>query len=237
MLAVGCLVGAAPALALGGSIAWQGGAELEARTVMVLGSRGSVCTGTVIGPRTILTAGHCVAASKEHAVAYIENGTPVLQAVRSVRIHPGFSRNARVSVDLALVRLAEPLPARFRAVRLDDGGKAHDVGMERTIAGFGLASDGDEKSAGTLRRATVTVVPRHYPRFLRLAADSGTLNVCKGDSGGPVLADASAAPTVIGVVYAAENVQGTRCGRLAQAVRVAPQRGWIDGVLAGWGGG
>ena len=82
---------------------------------------------------------------------------------------------------------------------------------------------------------------------LGFEADAGggsgaiTLQVCKGDSGGPVFSDAGGHLTLSGVIVATYNQSpkpGARwsavCGNTAQAIRIAPQRGWIDGVMAGW---
>jgi secreted trypsin-like serine protease len=229
-------VAAAPALALGGDAVSETGGRLESRAVMVLGSRGSVCTGAVLSPTVIITAGHCVAGAGQYAVAYKEGGSPVLQEVRQVARHPEFSGRQKVSIDMALVRLKLPLPSRFAAVTLDDKAEDDVVGVRQTIAGFGLARDGDEASAGTLRTAEVTILPRFYPRFMRLGRASGEFRVCKGDSGGPVISEGLLGMTLTAIVYASEKTRGGRqCGDTAQAVRIAPQRGWIDGVRARWG--
>jgi secreted trypsin-like serine protease len=227
---------AAPALALGGDAASEAGNRLESRTVMVLGSRGSVCSGTVVAPTIILTASHCVSGSGQYAIAYKETGgSPTLQEVRQVARHPEFKSGTRVSIDLALVRLKLPLPSRFLPVSLDSDADDDGVGSRMTIAGFGLARDGDEKSAGTLRSATVTVLPRFYPRYFRLGLSGGGISICKGDSGGPVFSDGFAGPTLTGVIYASERQRGGRqCGDVAQAVRIAPQRAWIDRIMTQW---
>jgi secreted trypsin-like serine protease len=230
-----CLL-ATSAFALGGNAASEAGSRLESRTVMVLGSRGSVCSGTVVAPTIILTASHCVSGSGQYAVAYKEvGGSPTLQEVRQVARHPEFKAGTRVSIDLALIRLKLPLPSRFSAVPLDDNADDDGVGSRMTIAGFGLARDGDENSAGTLRSATVTVLPRFYPRYFRLGLAAGGVSICKGDSGGPVFSDGFAGATLTGVIYASERQRGGRqCGDVAQAVRIAPQRAWIDRVMGQW---
>jgi secreted trypsin-like serine protease len=203
---------------------------------MVLGSRGSVCSGTVVSSTVVITAGHCVTGSGQYAVAYREGGSPVLQEVRQVARHPEFSGRQKVSIDMALVRLKLPLPARFTPVSLDRSADDDVVGSRKTIAGFGLAQEGDEKSAGTLRSAQVSILPRYYPRFMRLGLSSGDIRICKGDSGGPVLAEGFTETTLTGVIYASERKRGGKqCGDTAQAVRIAPQRVWIDGILARWG--
>lgn len=56
---------ALPAQAVvGGTEAPAGGA------VMVLSSKGGVCTGVVLAPDTVLTAGHCLADAREHRVHF-----------------------------------------------------------------------------------------------------------------------------------------------------------------------
>jgi secreted trypsin-like serine protease len=235
LLLAACLI-SAPALSLGGDAASEAGGRLEGRTVMVLGSRGSVCSGTVVSPTIILTAGHCVSGSGQYAIAYKEaGGSPTLQEVRQVARHPEFKPGTKVSIDMALVRLKLPLPSRFSAVALDADADDDGVGSRMTLAGFGLAREGDEKSAGTLRSATVTVLPRFYPRYFRLGLSGGGISVCKGDSGGPVFSDGLTGITLSGVIYASERQRGGRqCGDVAQAVRIAPQRAWIDRVMAQW---
>jgi secreted trypsin-like serine protease len=228
-----CLT-ASSARALGGDAASEAG-RLENRVVMVLGNRGSVCTGTVVAPTIILTAAHCVSGSGQYAIAYKEiGGSPTLQEVRQIVRHPEFRAGSRVSIDIALVRLKMALPGRFAPVPLDNDPADDGVGSRQTIAGFGLAREGDDSSAGTLRSATVTVLPRNYPRFLRLGLAGGGVAICKGDSGGPVFSDGLFGLTLTGVIYGKEGGDGRQCGATAQAVRIAPQRNWIDRVMAQW---
>lgn len=198
-------------------------------------NRHGACTGTVVAPDAILTAAHCVAGNKMLAVAYPEGESHVLQRIRDKAINPGYSGKSRVSVDIALVRLDSPLPQRFSPLALDRGENSHALGQGRRLLGFGLTSDRAEETGGSLRGASVTILPKLYPRFMRLGTDpQATLSdfaVCTGDSGGPVL-DGS---VVVGVVYGREQFGSARdCGVIAQAVRLAPQIGWIESVLARW---
>jgi secreted trypsin-like serine protease len=236
-------VAAGPAFALGGSQS-QADSGLQAHVMMVLsreGTRHGACTGTVIARDVVLTAAHCVSGKKQVVVAYAESGSHVLQRVTKRAIHPGFSGRARVSVDLALIRLESPLPTRFTPLAIDRGAVEHRIGANHLIAGYGLQREGDEASAGTLRSANVAVLPRLFPRFLRLGtspgADLSDVAICTGDSGGPVLSGGFGARTVVGVIYGRESFGDARsCGTIGQAVRLAPQAGWIDQTLARWSG-
>lgn len=237
--ALGTMVPGGVAYALGGEAA-SADRGLGAHLVMVLsrqGARQAACTGTVIAPDIILTAAHCVAGNRMLAIAYPEGETHILQRVADKAINPGYSGKSRVSLDMALVKLESPLPARFVPLEFDSGAADHSIGQTRRVAGYGLTMDRAEASAGTLRSASVSILPKVYPRFMRIGRESGAtladFAVCTGDSGGPVLDGA----LVVGVVYGREKYgQAKDCGVTAQAVRVAPQRAWIDGVIGRWRG-
>jgi S1-C subfamily serine protease len=221
----------APLHALGGAASFDATDTLGDRVVMVLGSRGNSCSGAPIRPDVILTAAHCVRGAKEIAIAYFENGSPVLQQTRRAVIHPNASTNFRRTVDAAIVFLDQPLPERFLINALDDRQRAREPGEPAVIAGFGLQRSSNLKSGGTLRAAEVTLLRPRSRRIVRLGIpDAGALSVCKGDSGGPLFDEEL---RIIGIVFATEvDKQPALCGEVGQAIRVAPIRDWIDATLS-----
>ncbi len=216
--------------ALGGSSTVDATSSLGDRVVMVLGSRGNSCSGTVIRSDVILTASHCVRGARQVVVAYFENGSPVLQRVARSVMHPQASTNYRRTVDAALVFLDQPLPQRFRRTELDDEGVMRAPGESAVIAGFGLQRSSSLKSGGTLRAADVTILPPPSRRVIRVGGGGeGSLSVCKGDSGGPLFGSDM---RLIGIVFGTEvDRQPALCGDVGQAIRIAPIRGWIDAQL------
>ncbi len=220
--------------ALGGKASSPAGADLEAKSVMVLGSRGSACSGVIIAPNIVLTAGHCVQGSPQLAVAYYEGQTPVLKTVVQSAINPN-------GVDMALVRVIG-LPARFSPVLMVEN---TEIAARYIVAGFGLQAVRAEDSAGKLRKAEVENLPLSATRILHLGGSglskeemSAHLQVCKGDSGGGVF---TTDMKLAGVMFATYNTgvkQGDKwaaqCGNTAQAVRIEPQKAWIDGIMAKW---
>ena len=205
--------------------------EAATGAVMVLSSNGGLCTGVVVAPGAVLTAGHCLAPRLVHRVHYKDAaGSPVLAEPAARAVHPGYDAGAvagrRRSIDLALVRLAAPLPAPFAAATLSSA--MPQAGETLALAGYGIAKPGDPRSTGTYRRARVPVVAPYGPsRVLVWLKGSQGTGACQGDSGGPVT-DGT------GVVAVAAWIGGA-CGGLSQGVLLGPQRAWIDATLAGWG--
>lgn len=224
----------AAALSLAGRPAGAivGGAEAPAGgAVMVLSSNGGVCTGLVLAPDTVLTAGHCVAAGREHRVHFRDDaGAPVLIEVSGRAIHPGYDAGAasgrRKSIDLALLRTAKPLPPRFAPVTLSAAPPR--AGGRLTLAGYGAARAGDPRSTGTYRSVGLPVIEPYGPSRILVWLKGDAAGGCQGDSGGPITGPDGA------VLALAAWIGGT-CGGLTQGVLVGPQRGWIDRVLDGWG--
>src|SRR5919112_4245285 len=104
-----------------------GGSEdkgpLSRSTVMVLSSKGGVCSAVVLARDVVLTAAHCVTGAPEHRVHFrSEDGEPVLITPVDKVPHPGFNPKAvqarRPSIDLALVRVPGRLPDPFEAATL-----------------------------------------------------------------------------------------------------------------------
>lgn len=215
----------------------EGDSAMARSSVMVLNSRGGVCTAVLVAPDILLTAAHCAAGAAEHRIHYKgADGAPVLIAPAAVRLHPGFSPGAektrRRSVDLALVRAPSPLPGAFAPATLSSGGAG--AGAEVTVSGYGVAREGEGRSSGTFRSASLSVVEPHGPgRILLWASDSrGRAGACQGDSGGPVT---GASGAVLAITSWASGPAGRACGALTQAVLVGPQRAWIDATLSQWG--
>ena len=227
---------AAPAHALVGPA--ETGGPLEPESVMLLKTSGGAagfCSGEVIGPRVILTAAHCVGGAAALRVHYRDPaGAPVLKTVSAVAVHPAYVADGKtrrvVTIDMALVLAAEPLGPRFSPATLD-AGAALTVGDALTLAGFGIAREGEARSSGTFRHAPIAV-RAPLSKILLWAHDpahKGT-GACTGDSGGPIYAKGA----VVAISAWADGDPKHFCGDLTQGVLVAPQRAWIDSVLRGW---
>lgn len=219
------MVGGAPA-----------GAEAAGHAAMVVSTRGAVCTGIVLAPDLLLTAGHCVEPQADYAVAIVGEGPPRLIPAARVAVHPRFSpdqfRTRRPTPDLALVKLAAPLPEGFRPAALTAAEGLPAKGADFTLAGFGVTAEGAPKTAGTLRTVRLPSVGTTGGIMVRLAPPAGAAGACTGDSGGPAFQDGA----VAGVIGWVTGPGGTRgCGGVTGVTLVSVHRDWITATAAALG--
>jgi hypothetical protein len=176
-----------------------------------------------------------VAAGAQIRVHYREQGAPILVEAAAIARHPDYRPNAVAerarSIDLALVRTASALPARFAPATLASQPSLGEGGL--FVAGYGLSTEGDATTAGVWRGAQLPLTePYGSSRVLYWLGGPGGRGACQGDSGGPVF---DGGGHVTGLVSWTTGAGRSRCGVLTQAIILAPQRGWIDATLAKWG--
>ena len=222
---------AAPAFALTGEAPPATGWAARP-IVMVEDTRGDLCTGTALARDLVLTAAHCVARKLAYTVTAYQTGTQV--PVRTVAIHPRFDLRAfaasRATADLALVKLARPLPDIVVPAALAAPRRVA-VGETLTVAGFGVTRAGTDFGLRIPRMAKLSVTGQPGSLQVRLY-DNATRNqrtglgACTGDSGAPAFDGEG--PLVIGVVSwstAPRDEQG--CGGLTGLTPLLNYRGWI----------
>ena len=124
--------------------------------VMILGSYGTACTATAIARDLLLTAAHCAQDGAEYKlVANAPGEDPVLQDILRIERDPQFDRKRLVghlaTADVALLKLAQPLPPKIPPVRMGGDNELVAVGDAFVVAGYGVTVRGDGRTgvAGT----------------------------------------------------------------------------------------
>jgi hypothetical protein len=210
--------------------------SVAAHVALIVGSRGTSCTGVVIAPALVLTAAHCALPGAEYKIVEFDTAhRPVLHDVAQVRTHPQFDLNTllghRATADVALLALTKPLPAVFVAAPLTVPPVA--AGDHLLVAGYGVAVRGDGRSGGTIRVADLVATGQPGSLQIRLVdpATGGAqpgLGACTGDSGAPVFVRDHNDLAVIGLVsWSTGPALAAGCGGLTGVTPLMRYRDWI----------
>jgi len=206
--------------------------------VLILGSYGTACTATAIARDLLLTAAHCVQPGADYKLVDSAAGRePVLKDTTRIERDPQFDMKRLfghlATADVALIKLAEPLPARIPPVRVGGESETVAVGDALVVAGYGVTVRGDGRTGGTVRAATLAVTGQPGTLQIRLfdpstKGQSAGLGACAGDSGAPAFRENNGNLIIIGVVSwsTGPNLSGG-CGGLTGITPLVRYRAWI----------
>ena len=236
-VASGLLPGGIPAAAMvgGASPAAEG---VGRSVVMILGSYGTACTATAIASDLLLTAAHCVQPGADYKLVDSAQGRePVLKDIARIERDPQFDLKRLfahlATADVALIKLAEPLPPRIPPVPLVGDGTSVAVGDPLVVAGYGVTVRGDGRTGGTVRAATLVVTGVPGTLQIRLfdpntKGQSPGLGACAGNSGAPAFRDTNGNLAIIGVVsWSTGPKLSAGCGGLTGITPLVRYRAWI----------
>jgi len=160
--------------------------------VVYLESNAGSCTGTVISPRAVLSAGHCFTnGSGNLNVSWVDVHTsfeePGEQVFRSfnIKIHPQYNGGVSdTTYDTALVLLSQDLPTRTMGILKNSN---LQVGEKLQIAGYGRIGNGQAvgNQFDGLQAGSMSVGEVYSGDILAFFNHPNGANTCNGDSGGP----------------------------------------------------
>jgi secreted trypsin-like serine protease len=206
--------------------------------VAVLSAQGS-CTGTLIAPDVVLTAGHCADPAPTTVIANTTNYNGVggiRAAVKSVTAYP----NWETTLDIAVIVLQQPIvgvtPRRVGASCTFSGFTENTMVH---LVGFGLTDTAGTGNNTELREATAPVLDADCsggngckkviaPGGEFVAGGTGSADSCFGDSGGPVYLDTPRGTVVIAAVSRGLDNAATPCGGGGIYVRTDKVLAWIE---------
>ena len=150
---------------------------VERYTVAVVTAKG-LCSGVVLAQNIVLTAAHCVRADPNVQV----HGNPVIETV----LHPLYGSADARAADLAILKLANPLPHRFIPAVVNP--RSLSKGIDLIAAGYGHSSIKDHLAGTALRMVVLRVFDTGKDWVALVSARIESSGAGPGDSGSPVYA-------------------------------------------------
>jgi secreted trypsin-like serine protease len=186
----------------------------------------SFCTGTVVAPRLVVTAAHCLAdlggSSIRFALGTRASAPEASVAVRGYAAHPSYDAR-QIRNDIGVVVLAEDAPVA--PVAVNSSMTAEWVGHSLEFVGFGATNGFTGSGSGTKRAVTIPVSQVGATQF---AYVDRSRNTCFGDSGGPAFARGAEGQLVlVGVT----SYGDARCTQFGVDTRVDAYRSFIAAAL------
>ncbi|MCU0662707.1 MAG: trypsin-like serine protease [Myxococcota bacterium] len=190
----------------------------------------SICTGSLIAPDVVLSAGHCVYLPSEgidfvSEPSYLQIvGGPIMDVyyaeAEQIITHPTWKGNVARGTDLSMIKLKTPIEGiETYLVRDEDSPTVKTKGI---LVGYGATKSNSTTTAAVHRWGETTIQSVAAGRI-------GTGNpsgLCQGDSGGPLFTEQAGRWVVSGVASFITGFCNAKTGSFS--VNVVPNRPWIE---------
>jgi secreted trypsin-like serine protease len=202
------------------------------------------CTGTLIAPTVVLTAGHC---QKLHSRIFVGNDVEgrgrQFRVRRHVR-HPDWARDMRNDLMLLVLEKAVTGVKPRALARADQ----IDAAVDGRVVGFGTTDLGGTVGYGRKLQTDVPIVSRACTGRVKKRKDSAVYgchlgkeivagkpllnhDTCRGDSGGPLYVAQGNRWLLAGVTSRGTDLATSMCGDGGIYTRVDRYRDWIASVI------
>ena len=195
-----------------------------------------VCTGTLITPRIVLSAGHCSADYDIETVAQFgkafigpdESDPEAILAFEDGGVHPEYlleygPSGVEIEFDYAVLVLEEEAPVRPSFLHLEPITEEDVVDVDFKVVGYGITNATTSQGSG-VKRSGWMVGTDLLDHAIELEPGTEGTNICSGDSGGPTFREAEDGTWV---QWGINSWGDTNCRSVAGVQRIDLGAEWI----------
>ncbi|XP_050528002.1 chymase-like [Daktulosphaira vitifoliae] len=209
----------------------------------------SICTGTLVAPVFVLTAGHCTHEKLPSSIK-VYHGSPVdefvpQRSVRRIYSHVDYN-HITMKADISIIQIYSPFNVH-RYVKLSGhpGNFENYTELKCNVLGFGQTQYGEAGNMGYITRALVRYgpkackdynkhnIPLTWPEYLCSKPDVHM--ICPGDSGGPMICRGFQYGIASHGYDFHDPEREVKCGSATVQTRhlfVYPYKEWINEILS-----